>query len=255
MSAQWVVNLREPTVPTVTLLCVHHAGGQANSFRPWLAHLPSDLRVLAVELPGRGRRFGEPYADSVEQVVTAVCDELRHYDGPMIVFGHSMGARIGFEVARALAPSMAFLHVFASGARAPHLERRERFAQLPDTALWRRIAAWGGTPPEVLRDRDLMRIVTATLRADFLLLESSVASASPKLACPMSVLGGASDGAVTVTDLHTWADLADGPVDVRLFAGGHFYLEDCRAEVVAYVLARLQLELRGASGDRRQGVV
>ena len=35
------------------------AGGSASSFMPWFAALAPDIQLCAIQLPGRGARFGE----------------------------------------------------------------------------------------------------------------------------------------------------------------------------------------------------
>ncbi|MPZ21558.1 MAG: alpha/beta fold hydrolase [Luteitalea sp.] len=84
-----------------------------------------------MELPGRGARYGEAPYDAIESLLPALAEELRlEFDAPFALFGHSMGARIAFELARYFRdtdwpkPS----HVFVSGSCAP--QRRP-----PQTAL------------------------------------------------------------------------------------------------------------------------
>ena len=45
----WLRVLREGQQPRARLVCLPHAGGSASFFRPWLAHLPGDIDLLAVQ--------------------------------------------------------------------------------------------------------------------------------------------------------------------------------------------------------------
>jgi surfactin synthase thioesterase subunit len=63
-----------------------------------------------------------------------------------VLFGHSMGAFLAFEIARILRkrnhepPSL----LVASGFRAPHLPSRDRpLSQLPDQELLEELKRWG----------------------------------------------------------------------------------------------------------------
>src|SRR5262249_44068476 len=88
--------------------------------RPWPDGLP-EIDVCPVELPGRGVRLGEPPSPDLTRLcddVLAAIDELPAL--PLAVFGHSMGAKIAFELARRLDDRL--VHPFAPcapRARAP----------------------------------------------------------------------------------------------------------------------------------------
>ena len=109
------------------IFCFPYAGGGASIFRGWTALLPADLEVCPVQLPGREGRLREAPFTHMEPMVNALVDALQPYfDLPFVLFGHSMGAAIAFELTRELRrrgrPQP--LHLFAAGRRAPHLHRR-----------------------------------------------------------------------------------------------------------------------------------
>ena len=64
----------------------------------WFAH--HGFSVLAVDLPGHNRSEGEPLA-TVEAMADWVMDLARAagVQGPVLVFGHSMGSLIALECA------------------------------------------------------------------------------------------------------------------------------------------------------------
>src|SRR5262245_156411 len=101
--------------PRLRLLCLPYAGGTASLYRQWPDGLPSAIEVCPVELPGRGVRLGEPPSSDLSRLcddVIAAIDELPGL--PMAVFGHSMGAKLAFELARRLDDRIVYL--FASGS-------------------------------------------------------------------------------------------------------------------------------------------
>jgi surfactin synthase thioesterase subunit len=70
---------------------------------PFLMDPPSGLNAIAVQLPGRETRAGEPVATSISQIVAGILDEMEGVVGiPHIIWGHSFGGIIAFEVVRAL---------------------------------------------------------------------------------------------------------------------------------------------------------
>ncbi|KNC51648.1 thioesterase [Thecamonas trahens ATCC 50062] len=82
----------------------HHAGGSATSFVPFARAAPR-LSWRALQLPGRGVRMSEAHPSSVAgivgEAVVAMASEMGA-GGEYVVFGHSMGATLAYEVVRAL---------------------------------------------------------------------------------------------------------------------------------------------------------
>ncbi|MBN9747739.1 thioesterase, partial [Amycolatopsis sp. A1MSW2902] len=81
------------------LVCLPHAGGGASAFRPWRPLLPPEVELLAVQYPGREDRTGEPALTDLAELAEAAADALAEVlDAPYTVFGHSMGALVGYEL-------------------------------------------------------------------------------------------------------------------------------------------------------------
>lgn len=150
-------------------------------------------------------------------------------DKPFAFFGHSMGALIGFEFARHLRRHGRELplHLFVSGFRAPQLrDPGPPMHDLPDAELIERLRGLKGTPEESLRDPELMGLFLPTVRADLKFCETYVYQDEPPLDCPISAYGGASDDRVSERELSAWAAQTSRAFSLRIFAGGHFYIEN-----------------------------
>ena len=98
---------------------------------------------------------------------------------------------------------------------------------------------YGGIPAAVVQEADLMALLLPGLCADIEALETHLPAARPPLTCPIAVFGGDRDGVTPLAHLEAWRGETTGPVRVRVFSGGHFYLDPCRAEVIADVAASL----------------
>jgi pimeloyl-ACP methyl ester carboxylesterase len=100
---KWVLNYRRNDKASVQLFCFPYAGGSAASFRTRTEKLPGMFELWSVELPGRGRRYQEIPERRIEALVPPLARALRSaIDRPFALFGHSMGAILGFEASYAL---------------------------------------------------------------------------------------------------------------------------------------------------------
>jgi medium-chain acyl-[acyl-carrier-protein] hydrolase len=213
----------------VNLFCFSHAGGTASTFRLWPAALPSWLEVWAVQLPGRGSRWQEPPIDTIPALVDALIPVLLpHLRRPCAFFGHSMGAVLASEVTRTVVKRgfLAPRHLFVSSRRPPHIPGSETdLHTLPDSEFIDEIdRRYGGVPGELLGSPDMLALLIPALRAEMAALETFQPTKGAPLPCPISAFGGAQDTEVPRSHLEAWRDQTDGSFRVRVFPGGHFYL-------------------------------
>src|SRR3954463_501070 len=87
--------------PRLRLVCLPYAGGSASIYHGWASELDDDVELVAVQLPGRGPRLREAPFTQMEALLGALVEAMAPLDdAPFALFGHSMGALVGFELAR-----------------------------------------------------------------------------------------------------------------------------------------------------------
>ncbi|MGW0770460.1 thioesterase II family protein [Streptomyces sp. NPDC002676] len=225
------------------LFCFPHAGGAATSYFSWGAALPGDTEVLALQYPGRQDRGSEPHLRSLPELADRIHAAVRPLlDAPFAFFGHSMGAVLAYEVARRLDREEGAVpaHLFVSGRRAPSRFRHEELHRASRAVFVEQMRVLGGTDPRILADQELLDMVLPTVRADYEAIETYRFEPGPPLSCDITALTGDRDPKAAIDEVAAWADHTLGRFDLRVFPGGHFYLEDCRAgvlDVVSSVLA------------------
>lgn len=229
------------------LFCFPYAGGGASIYRGWENYVPGGVEVYAVQPPGRGSRFREPAIDRMDSLVAAVADAIQPFlDVPIALFGHSVGGFASFEMSHRLRMQFGVnvKHLFVSGARGPHLPRnRHNIHDLSEDEFLNELKTLNGTPPEVLENPDLMRMISTTLRADFAIAETYKASSQrPPLNCPISVFGGLDDTLAAREDLEAWKIHTTGPFDLWQLPGDHFFIHTSDSlilRILSRELARL----------------
>lgn len=228
----------------VNLFCLPHAGGCASAYFPWSRALPPFVNLWAVQLPGREGRIAEPAVTSAGRLSAQIVEAMMPLLGePFALFGHSLGALLAFEIARTLSdrrlPTPVTL--FLSGCGVPKPRRAAHpIHLLPDDDFLAEVRRFGGTPPEVLADAEMMSLVLPRLRADIELYESYSFSGGPPLAVPISVFGGLDDEEARRDELAGWARLTTGHFRLQLFPGDHFYLNSQRAALLRAIGGALQ---------------
>ena len=157
------------------MVCFPHAGTGMAGFAPWRGRLP-DLDVILVQFPGRDGRRREPNCETAQEAATGVAAALAETDlGPLVLFGHSMGALVAFETARRLqAKGRPPAALVISGRRGPTLpEPLPPIGHLPDSEFLDQVRQrYGGIPESIVREAELMALLLPTLRADIRLVES-----------------------------------------------------------------------------------
>ena len=207
------------------LICVPHAGAAAARYR-WLDRPLADLcRVVAVELPGRGARRGEALVrtttEGVERLLDSIGDRLPER---YLLFGHSLGALLAFELARTLQaadrPPVALL---VSGRNGPRMVPPcPPLHHLPDAELGRALRDFGGMPRELLDDDALLALTLPELRADLEISEGYLVSPGAPLRCPITALVATDDPMANPAGVHTWSRETTGPFRMVVHPGGHF---------------------------------
>ena len=224
--------------------CFSHAGVGASVFRQWVSGLAPEVELCAIQLPGREGRFKEPAIASVPGIVDELVPALLPLlDRPCAFFGHSMGAVLASEVARALAARGETLprQLFVSARRPPHVpDPLTPLHVLADGEFVAEInRRYGGIPAEVLADGELLALLLPTLRADITALETHRPPQRPPLPCPIVAFGGTDDRLTPREHLDAWRGETSSTFRVRVFPGDHFYLTARRAELLADVSATL----------------
>ena len=235
--APWFPSIDATGAAALRLFCFPFAGAGTSAFRGWTGSLPASVGVCPVRLPGRESRLAEVPFRHMEPLVRALAEAILPYlDRPFAFFGHSMGAAIAFELTRLLRredrPIPAALLV--SGARAPHF----RLGHVPppeptEEEFLRDLERLEGIPPEVRRNPDLLRVVLPALLADTALYRGYVYREEPPLDCPILAYGGAADPNVRREHLEAWRNETTGAFSLRIFPGGHFFIDSARPEFLA----------------------
>jgi len=185
-----------------------------------------------------------PFTQLTPLVQTLAQALLPLLDKPFAFFGHSLGALVGFELARQLRRQSGVqpVRLFVSADRAPQISRRDRWIHvLPESDLLAELRRLNGIPVKVFDDPELMQIMLPILRADLSVYETYVYSPEPPLACPIAAFGGMQDHRVSRGDLEAWSEQTSVSFSLQMYPGDHFFWQTTQPRL----LERLSRELSG----------
>lgn len=232
----------------VPLVCFPHAGAGASSFARWVDLFPPGVTLVRAQLPGREDVTARPPLHRVSDAVDALMPQITAMTGgsggtagSLALYGHSMGALVAFELARALTTAgIPPLQLFVSGRRAPHqASRRPAIHRLPDDEFVAGLEAMGATDGVVPRTAAFLRYLIRVTRADLELSEEYGYRPAPRLHCPITAFYGTEDPVVDIDQVEAWRYETDGPFAFHTFAGGHFFHQRHRTAIVALLAGAL----------------
>ena len=235
------------------LFCLPHAGAGASAYARWQSAFGRSVAVHAIQLSGRENRIREAPVVNPDSIATEI---LQSAEGPYALFGHSMGARLGFEVVRQLRTAGATLPevLYVSGCRAPHVDGDgllEGLSRVGDDEMVARLRAAGGLPDEVACEPELLELLLPTLRADFTWLDDYTYVESEPLPVRIVCFAGDRDRAAPVEEMRGWQRHTSARFALHLLPGGHFFVRDQLPELVRKIRASLceKTLVEGADGN------
>lgn len=243
-AGHWLRTTNPVAAPRARVVCVPYAGGGATVFHKWASQLPPDVEVRAAQLPRRQDRFAEPALTRVSAIVLALEEALDALPpAPTVLYGHSLGALVAFELARALqarGQTPRALIVAAKGA-AQLPNPNPKLTGISKQGFLEAMHVRYGTPWNVLNSEDLMALALPSLQADMEAFETYEFVPGPLLEAPLYVLRGLKDTGVTTERVEAWGVLSKSAIVIHAVDAGHFFVDTHRdwvLERVAEVVAR-----------------
>jgi surfactin synthase thioesterase subunit len=236
-SERWFGRARRRPESACTLFCLPYSGGGASMYHRWQALLGPRVELAPIHLPGREERDGEPLSHSAETIAAAVAGRA---DRPYALYGHSMGARLGFDVIRALRRQGARLpfRFYPAACVPPDVAWPfARVADLSDDDFLSVLAERLNAPAEAWSIPELRELILPVLRADFAWTAGYQYRAEPPLAVPLVGLAGADDPEAGPASMLGWSRQTSASFRLHTLPGDHFFLRSAAADVTSLLRA------------------
>lgn len=207
--------------------CIPFSGGNAYTYFGLRKYLPPNIELYNLELPGRGKRISEPLLYNIEDMTQDLFGQIENeIDGSYAIYGHSLGALLGFTLCRYISMKGASLPVtlFLSGQTAPSLLKADDKHNLPDDQFIDMLREMEGTPEELLTDKSFLQYFLPVIRADFKSISRyKYTPNETALDVPIEVLLGNEEN-INDEDAAKWQLETNSTLSIHRFKGGHFFI-------------------------------
>ncbi len=220
-----------------SIILFPYAGGGANIYRNWTPNF-HDFNVLRILYPGRENRFNEQPLTNIDTLVCEIYQEMLeeyNFDNEYYLFGHSMGTKVVYELALKIKHNEKLSNpkgIIISAGRAPCYKEENPIYHLDNEYFIDGLKSYGGTPQEVLENKDLMDMFLPMLRADFVIDEEYQDKLYEKLESPILALMGTHDTQIELEELLEWEKYTTCDFRYDYVNGGHMFINDNPDEAI-----------------------
>ncbi|HDY85214.1 MAG TPA: thioesterase [Methylophaga aminisulfidivorans] len=223
--------MEELVMEKIQLICLPFAGGGASIFNEWQPQT-MQFDIYGVQLPGREKRFVETPYTCVHEAAQHVVELLiKDTDKTKltVIFGHSLGAVLAFEVTRLVEQQQLYPNVslVVSGSPDPWTPRSSRASdEVDDDSFVEKVQAFSGFTHTALEEPMMRELLLPTLRADVQMHEDYRPQNKTPVQSPILVLRGDVDELVSKYDVQQWQHASSERVVFSELSGGHMYFMD-----------------------------
>jgi surfactin synthase thioesterase subunit len=226
------------------MFCLPFAGGNKYSYEKYVQASPRNIEMIPIELPGRGSRWGEVLLRSTDAIVHEVYTQVRsHLESPYLIFGHSMGALVGYLLAKQIIAHQLPGPVccFFSGCKGPSVFKAgNNWHTLPYQAFVDKITELGGLPDKESVRNEILSCYEPILRADFEAIGGYCYQHSEPLDVPIYLMMGTQEK-TSFQDVLAWQIESKRKIEVTYFPGNHFFIFQHHREIISLFETKLKL--------------
>ncbi len=226
----------------------HSMGAGASMFNDFLYDAPDGTDVYAVQLPGReNRKDEELYTDFGKLLDDMESAMLPLLDGDFVIYGHSFGGIIAFEITRRLRKKHGKepLHFFSSATMAPQMtitwKNRDVLKQsaISSNSEQKLIGLM-----TYIDDLDYVKKILPILRLDMALLVDYDFEEQEKFDFPITVFSAIEDEVTLPEEMEPWKEHTKANFRQELVHGDHWFVsrnKDFIREQISKDLSRLSV--------------
>ena len=214
----------------LNVICFGYAGASASYFTPWAKHIPEGYSLLPVLLPQRETRSKEKMPNSLTALAeTFAAENEELLTKPVVFFGHCTGAVIAYEAAKFMEKNYGTspLCIVASSAPSPAFTLlKDDISRFTNEEFAGKLAEMGIIDKAMAANPVFLNYYMPIIRTDFDMHNKYSSGDDVKISCPVICTYGSEDELISKEQIEDWKRFTSGSIELRTFAGKHFYLDD-----------------------------
>jgi surfactin synthase thioesterase subunit len=221
------------------MFCLPYAGGNAEFYLLWRNFVPSWIDLCPVQLPGRSFRLNEVCSNKFYDLVQELLPIIKQYnDKDIILYGHSMGSVLAYEIAVQIKGKPALICL--TGGDAPHeWKGRDFHSNFSDEEMldWM-IRNYGYSSVDHAGMKDYLLPFVHTLRNDLQICENY--ETRGMIYEGKTIIFGAKDDHLCTSDLNQWKQYCPNSEVIYFEEGGHFFNKVYANELVSAITKKIE---------------
>lgn len=237
---RWTQRATSPSTAAVQarVLCFAPLGAPRSVFDGWMPLFPAGVELLSLSVRQAAKAAGMSKW-TIQEFAEFVSKQLIHItDVPFIVYGHSMGAIVGAEVAAALERRGARARAVVVAAFGAPNQRYGSVANVSledaerDKMMYLEAARRIGIPDEISLAPGYRESVLPKLRLEQSMLRYYQPHPEFRLHAPVLAMYGTDDRVYSKQEIEAWRAFAAGSFEALEVQGSHLFLIDGAATIV-----------------------
>lgn len=205
-----------------------YAGNLTNAFGHWTKYSDEKIEFVSIDYNGRGVRKNHPKPNNWEELIDSTFLQLKDNirDGDYILFGHSMGAKVAYDLYYKILKMNYPIPraIFFSGSKVFN-EKPVDFLNFSQSEFEDYFIEMGGFSEKILKHNRLKTLIFKLLREDLLILDGFRYDKNVEvIRCPIVVMNGRKDPLYDENDKEKWKSLFRKEYEYYHFSDGHFFI-------------------------------
>lgn len=224
------------------LFCFPYAGGTAAFYDDLAKQIESDVKIVALEYPGHGKRFKETLCtsftevvdDAFAKIVEEYGQQLKEEDTSFSLMGYSMGSIAAVELLKRFMSSEDLSnpkHVFLAAHEPYTLFFDGKAEEIGlDEFVKEHTISFGGIDEQLLNNKSFWRMYLPLYRADYLMIANySFEALELDTDIPATVFYSEED--TKFEDMKNWKKYFTDSCEFFRFDGTHFFIKNHLNEI------------------------
>lgn len=214
----------------IRLLLLPYAGGSGLLYSRWSKYLDKHIKMVPIELPGRGLRFKEKLCDDMDKTIESIWNNVKNEitKGKYALFGYCVGTLIVYELFRKIReenlpePN----HCFLCAHPAPDVPRKgKRMSQTTEEELIEEWLHSSQISRKQLEEKSYLRSIYEVWKSDSIMIDRYCFSGKKEqFGCDITLINGNQEQLFSENELKSWKSFCKGSCKNIIVNGSHDFM-------------------------------